>query len=366
MVISDETLKEFLVFIGVTIGHIKPCMKICAVITVSFCYASLIYQIIASFKLLFSPFIKIGISQILLTLSSSLIWLTCFFRRKKFTILIQKFFSFRNRYGIEKNSSTFIQLFIAILILLLFMVSQVQHFVVDSQSTFAFWTLNAEIPEGASKSSIIIVINLINFATYFFPVFVTFILSIILYKFADFFHFYNTSLKSQLRVVKKCKRIEFLEDFPMMLKLQCRMNELMNYPLFFPVLYSLHEIFKVLHFLILNRGVLRYSLIVDVILTFTCSGAMLVMYSICSSMVTENMTKVTVTAREKVNSHVFGTVNSIPLNVLLCLKRIEKEKIVYVSVCDLFHLSKSFILSAIGITLSYDLLIITALMNDGK
>ena len=151
-----------------------------------------------------------------------------------------------------------------------------------------------------------------------------------------------------------------------MLKLLLRMNKLKNYPIIFSVVYSLYELFMALHFLILCNDKLNYAYIAKAILAFTYSVAMLVMYSVCSSMVTENMTKVTVTAREILNNYIFGSINSIPQNVLLCLRRIETEKIIYISVCDMFHLTKSFILTAIGFTLTYDLLIISAVTNEGK
>ena len=366
MVISDEILKKILVFVGVIVGHITPSIKICAITTVSFCYASLIYFIAASLRLVLDTYNKLGISQILLALNASLIWLTCFLRRKNFSVLIQKLYSIRNCYDIQNDSSPVIKFFTGILIILLFLVSQGKYFFASSQSTFTFWTLKSKIPEGFFKLCIIIVINLISFATNLFPVFVTFILSIILYKTAEFFHFYNISLKSQLHTVKINQQMEFLEDFSIMLKLLRRMNKVMNYPLFFSVVHSLYEIFMALHFLILSKNKLNYAYIANVFLAFTYSMAMLLMYSVCSSMVTENMTKVTVTAREILNNYIFGSINSIPQNVLLCLRRIETEKIVYISVCDVFILSKSFILSAIGVALTYDLLIINAFTNEWK
>ena len=39
--------------------------------------------------------------------------------------------------------------------------------------------------------------------------------------------------------------------------------------------------------------------------------------------------------------------------VIECLRRIEKDEIVYISSCDLFHLSREFILSATGAALTY-------------
>lgn len=94
---------------------------------------------------------------------------------------------------------------------------------------------------------------------------------------------------------------------------------------------------------------------------------MLLMYFICCSMILENLSEIKLTAREKSKEHVFGLAPLIQQNVLLCLKRIETGKVVYIAIWGLFRLTKCFIcykcfLPAIGSIFTYDLVIISILI----
>ena len=93
---------------------------------------------------------------------------------------------------------------------------------------------------------------------------------------------------------------------------------------------------------------------------------MLITYSVISSMIPEKLSDIKVIARKILNQHACGDIPWIPQDVLLCLERVEAEESIYISVCGSFHLSKSFILSAIGTILTYDLLIINAFLDDKK
>ena len=77
-------------------------------------------------------------------------------------------------------------------------------------------------------------------------------------------------------------------------------------------------------------------------------------------MIPEKISELKMTAREKINQHIFGCIPPILEHLLLCLKRLETEEIAYISVYGMFRLTKTFILSLIGIILTYELLIINA------
>ena len=81
-------------------------------------------------------------------------------------------------------------------------------------------------------------------------------------------------------------------------------------------------------------------------------------------MIPENLNKIRQTAREKINEQVFNLCAWIPQNIFLCLRRIETEKLVYISVFGALRLTKSFILSAVGSIFTYDLLIINTFFNQ--
>ena len=140
------------------------------------------------------------------------------------------------------------------------------------------------------------------------------------------------------------------------------MFEILNSPLF--SLYSLffNDYFVGLYdFFLFKNDAICVSL-ANVVFAFIVSELMLVMYSFCSSMIADKMCKIKQTARETINEYNCGLIPPLSQNVLLCLRRIETEKTIHISVYGTFRLTKSFILSAIGIIFTYDLLIINAFL----
>lgn len=361
-------LLNLLAVIGIRTDPIKPLVKISATLCVGFYFASSIYCAVTALKIFLSSHRTIAASLLLLIINSTAIWCAWYAKRNKFSILIQKLYKFRYLYNAQNNSSTFIQITLIILVSLLLTLSQMKYFFLEQASIdiLKFWSIGFEISEGTFRLCFIVFVNVLNFVTLTFPMLLTFILSTILYKYAEILHFYNMSLKSQLHDINKYKIVEILEDFLKLTKLLHKMNKIMNYPLFFIVLYSLLDIFVALHYLTSFKAILNYSIIAQILICFLSGMTMLVMYSVCSSMVQEKQSEIRSTAREKINEHVFGLTLSIPQNVLLCLRRIETETTIYISVCDMFRLSKSFILSAIGAIFTYDLLIISAFADEVK
>lgn len=81
-------------------------------------------------------------------------------------------------------------------------------------------------------------------------------------------------------------------------------------------------------------------------------------------MIPESLNEIRLTVYEKINEHVFGLVPPISQNILICMRRIEAQKIIYITVFGMFRLTKSFILAAIGSAFTYDFLIISTFMDQ--
>lgn len=159
---------------------------------------------------------------------------------------------------------------------------------------------------------------------------------------------------------------ECLTDFFRIVKLLREMSQIMSVPLFFITFYSLNTIFTAIYILVIFRNTLDYSFAADTTFNLISGFVILIMNSVTSSMIPEKLSDIKITAREKLNQHACGTTPYVRANILLCLKRIEAEELIYISVCGLFPLTKSLILSATGAILSYDLLIINVLHDDEK
>ena len=157
---------------------------------------------------------------------------------------------------------------------------------------------------------------------------------------------------------------EYFEDYLKIANILRKTIQHLNYPLFFLVVYSFYLILKSLYNLMWLKNVLNYTIVVDNIINCTSSIVMLVMYSVCSSMIPEGLSEIRLSACKRINEHVFGLSPPISQDALCYLKRIEMENIIYVFVFSMFRLTRSFILSAIGAILTYDLLIINVFLEE--
>ena len=68
--------------------------------------------------------------------------------------------------------------------------------------------------------------------------------------------------------------------------------------------------------------------------------------------------------KTNVRKRYLSSITCIAENAILLRRRVEAEESIYMSVGGVFGLSRSFILTAIGAILTYDLLIISAFLND--
>lgn len=85
---------------------------------------------------------------------------------------------------------------------------------------------------------------------------------------------------------------------------------------------------------------------------------LLIVYFLSSSMIPEKLTGIRKTAKYYITECGNGNSPHIHRNVIFYQKSIEKEDIVYTAAFGMFSFTRQFILSAIGMTLTYDLLII--------
>lgn len=82
---------------------------------------------------------------------------------------------------------------------------------------------------------------------------------------------------------------------------------------------------------------------------------MFVSFTISSSKIPENLQEVRATVRDIVNG--YGYSHTISQQNLFYLKRIENEDIVYISVCGIFYVTRSYNFSALGLLFTYGLLL---------
>ena len=366
MVISDETMNNLLALAGIRIGHRKYWVSLLATSFILLYFVSEMYVIVSCFYHMFYFSFKNGFPVFFLSTNSMFIWCSLFLRRKKNSTFIQNLYQYRKRYVIEQKTSKYISIVIILLSLLMFLWPQTQHFHTDTvtQHLLKFWSHGFEIPDRNLRISIIIFINFAYFVAFSFPVFDAFIINVMLYKCAEMLKFYNKLLQFRLSKPNKYRNFELLWDFFNIKKLLSKMIKIMNYTLFFIIIFSLNNIFGLLYYIIQFKFVFNYTVFAGASFCFISSSITLVTLSVCSSFIPENLSEIRLTVRQNINEHVFKLKPPFTKNTLRCLQRIESEEIIYVSVCNMFLLTKSFILTTIGIIFTYCLLFVNAVVSE--
>lgn len=279
-------------------------------------------------------------------------------RRKHISnALFQTYYYQKRYYALKKRSSCIISLMIIIILSSPFLACIFTQIIVDFETeNMIFWTLHFEIHNMIWKR---IVLFNAHFAYFFscvcFPFYLTFSLSVLLYRCSEVLNNYNAALQFQLQT-KANENIEILENFFGIIMFVQNINEVLSILSFLIVAYSLQGVFSVLLTPSLDKiYISNLVYIIAVIYNFICSIVMIIAYTICSSMIPKEFTKIRKTAREFTNKR--GYSHGVTKQNIFYLKRIESEKVVYISVCELFPLTRSFILSALGTILTYGLLV---------
>lgn len=221
-----------------------------------------------------------------------------------------------------------------------------------------FWTFEFEVQSITWKRAILLNGNSLYFVyCVCFPFYLSFCLSILFYRCSEMLSNYNTVL--QIHLLKKAnENTKFLKTFFDIVKLLKNLNQAVTNLSFCIIFYGIEGIFSVLLGLLIDDALKFKIVYISIIVYYSmCSTVMFVSYTFCCSMIPENFMKIKNTAREFLNKYGFG--QFITRESLFYLKRIESEKVVFISVSGLFLLTRSVLLSGLGAVLTYGLLIIS-------
>lgn len=365
MVIKDQSLLDILVVTGLSYSQKKRSrMKyLSALIFFLYCITTF-HFIMAYLYCAIKGKPKIGAAFLFVATNSFLVYYLLYIRRKKISSIMLKLFNYRSRYyPVENSSSTFVRIFIFAMSLAILLVNQIVLFISDSSPhSVNYWAFDL-ILQGIGKIMILILINISQFISFSFQPFLTLILSIIFYKFTEVLNVYNRNLQHQLREMNKQKILVATEDYFNIQQTILKLHQVLNYPTFFIIVYASNFIFSsvLLGMKSGNRFFSDFSIFLDVVTGIAIGVLILIPYTIYSSMMTEKLFEIKKSVRDKLNELARNEKQWTPQCVLQSLKRIEKDEINYMSACGLFHVSRGFILTAIGAWLTYDLLIINLL-----
>ena len=96
--------------------------------------------------------------------------------------------------------------------------------------------------------------------------------------------------------------------------------------------------------------------IIDIMFNCVSGFFIVVVYILSCSFIPEKLTEIRKTVRYFII--VYSERRLIFRNAIFYLERMEKEDIVYIRACGMFSITRQLILSAVGVTVTYGLLII--------
>lgn len=342
-------------FVNCRLKSYEKCFRTFLKVTFTF---SLIYVLLINLVFMTKINYKEGFFYLLLPVYSVLMWYFTYSKRKEISEVLFQCYRYQKKYNLFKCTR---YSYVTPLTIIILISPIITSFLIEIMMDFetveiTYWTLEFQVNNVIWKR--IIVFNghfFMLILCFCFPFYLTFSLSVIIYRCSQVLSGYNTLIQIQLQT-KANDITEVLKAFFGIMKLVEKLNQAITNLSFLIVSYSLQGTFIILLTISLE-DIFTFNTenICALIYYFTGSVVMFLSYTICSSMIPEKLLQIKKTVREFINGCSYG--QFITRQNIFYLKRIESEEIVYISVCGLFHLTRSFILSALGGLLTYGLLI---------
>ena len=363
---SDKCIWQIFALLGInfTNHHYRSRTKCCRKILMTTFGVSIIYAILVHIGEMLAKRYMEGVAYILVPISSVLMWYFMYANREDISGVLLEIYCYRRKYESFKKTGYYIKPLITIILLSPYIITILGQVIVDFESeNLDIWSWGIKVHSVIWKRIIVFIGNIAYFVFFIaFPLYLTFSLNMLFYRCSEVLSSYNVVLQSQLQL-KVEKGVVLLKEFFDLMKTVKRLNETVMNHSFLIIFYGLEGLFSILLTLSLDdfvKGTMNY--IIVVIYHVTCSTVMIVSYIFCSSMIPLNLMRIKNNVREFINK--FGYDQFSNEEYMFYLQRIESEEIVYMSACELFHLRRSLLLTALGTVLTYGLLIIGFRFED--
>ena len=342
-------------FFNYRIGPVKKCLRVFYMIGFSI---SLLYFTALELYFIKRNINKESIANSLLVIYSGIMWFLSYSNKKDISYVTLQIYKQRQHYKNPNKTVAYMVIAFIISMLLLFGASCILKLTLDfenfdvSQFTYGF-----EIQNDIWKRVFILYFEFANFAFFTaFPLYLTLFICVLFYRCSEVLKGYNINLRTQLRrnvteILPKCIMFFY------MVKLLRKLTKSFRNLSFFVILYNLHQIISIIISIDpVAMSEMKVIHIIHVGYYGTCSIVMIAVFTMSSSKIPENFVEIKTTVRYFISTYSFK--RFIPKQTLFHLKRIENEDTVYITVCDMFHVTRGYILSSLGLMLTYGLLII--------
>lgn len=183
-----------------------------------------------------------------------------------------------------------------------------------------------------------------------FPMLSALLLNLIMYSWAEILKHYNNLLQNCLCDSSFFENNNFLQLYFHIYNNLLDLNEILNYPTFVLIMFCFLYIYITLYYAF-SDNTFHFNLLFCLI----CGCEILISLTLCASLIPEYLQNISTTAGQLIEKFSPDFHNSL---FMLYLKRMEEKRIICISSCGMIHLKKKFMLSAAGVILTYELLII--------
>lgn len=361
MVKTDDIMWHILAITGLNflnkrLGIIAKFIRTCFI----FCFVlSLLQYAIGNVCLMKEKLYRESVVRFLLPFNSVLLWYISYSKRNDISYVVLKVYRLRKRYITSKKLRLWIIIILTIVGLVLPILACIYNQIITNFQMFdlVMWSFEFQMEYGIWLRVILFFTQISTFILNFsFPFYLMFCMCALFYRCSESLSGYNRLLQIQLRTTMKGGKCTYAEFFEIVNFLHT-LNKTLTEITCFLILHCLEGIFGAL-FAVSLRIIFNIAItdVINLLYCGICSIIMTVYFSICCSKIPENLLEIKRTVRNFLNS--CGYCHLISKHNLFYLMRIETEDIVYISVCGMFHVTRSYILSALGFLLTYGLLII--------
>lgn len=293
-----------------------------------------------------------------------LIWFSLLQRKSEISYILRELYLYEEEYLISNtlvisfaNCITISVILLPIFLCILIQTSGTPEEIASYVSCFAIFGFKIDNKDFARFLSVFM--NIAYYTLLNLPLLLMFALCTIICRWAAVLENYNKLMQFQVFPMRNKKSKAILTEYYSIINVLTKLKQTLSFPSFLINAFSLVSIFVSIYYINMFKESIfsRTVTSINTLYTFTNGIIILLAYTLCSSKIPENLSEVKKTAKKLI----FEQGSKFPTCVdpiLFSLKEIEREDILYLDVWGMFNITRGFILSAIGATLTYDLLIL--------
>lgn len=347
-------------FVHYRLGLIAKCLRIFFMISFPL---SLTYFVATSlFLLQNNPRYKESITYVLSPIYSGLLWYLAYSRKRAISNAVTEAYRYRKLYCASKKPFHLkITFLIAVFFVSHWFICILELIFRDFETfSLGFWAFGYEIHNKNWKRLFKLYLYFADFAfNSGFSFYFTICTCILFYRCSEMLLEYKKLLRIHLRTrnINGNGIEDLLAMFFCISKLLRNLSNTFSHISFCIIVYNLKSIFGQI-LAISNRFMYSGSIWYIIIFLYysTRSIVVIVSFTVCSSMIPERLLEIRTFIRDILNCCDYN--HLISKRSLYFMRRIENQDIVYISACGVLSVSRNFILSAIGLMLTYELLIL--------